>query len=264
MYTKLKRGGWNMKKAFLLNLTGVFAIISLCGISSVMAQGAPAGQDKSVAQGIKDAQGKAVITKVSNFNGTVTVKTGDQTITLVSGEAVETLKGVMEKKPITWKDVAAYERVIANQEAPDPRKFQFTRWVLENIQTRRINRVLDGLKTRLRKQYQEKHNGKIARDDILSSYLPGETAEERQKLLGDIIDQVAVEQLGLDPAGPLTFTEWRTKLVTGAPSGMGTDTLHDVDINKLCELAGLMLPPTDVTQTDSMSDTGLPPGSQHN
>lgn len=247
-----------MKKAFLLNLIGVFAIISLFGISSAMAQGASAGQDKSVAQAVKDAQGKAVITKVSNFNGTIMVKTGDQTIELVSGEAVETLKGVMEKKPITWKDVAAYEKVIANQEAPDPRKFQFTRWVLENIQTRRINRVLDELKGRLKKQYQETHNGKIAKDDILSSYLPGKTPQDRLELLGKIIDQVAVEQLGLDPTGPLTYDGWQTKLVTA------TDTLHDVDIKKLCELAGLLPPPTEVTHTDPMYDSAVPLGSQHN
>lgn len=247
-----------MKKAFLLNSISAFVIVGLFGVSSAMAQGAPADQDKSIAQAIKDAQGKAVITKISSFNGIVTVKTGDQTITLVSGEAVETLKGVMEKKPISWADVAAYERVISNQEAPDPRKFQFTRWMLENIQTRRINRVLDELKARLKKQYQESHNGKIPKDDILTSYLPGKTAEEREKLLGNIINEVAVEQLGLDPNGPLTFSEWRTKLVTS------TATLHDVDINKLCELAGLMLPPTDVTQTNQRSDPGLPEGSQHN
>lgn len=248
-----------MRKAFLFNLVGAFVIMSLLGISSAMAQGTSGGQDKSVAQAIKDAQGKAVITKISSFNGVVTVKTGSQTIELVSGEAVETLNGVMEKRPISWADVAAYERVICNQEAPDPRKFQFTRWVLENIQTRRINRVLDELKVRLKKQYQESHNGKIPKDDILTSYLPGKTAEEREKLLGNIINEVAVEQLGLDPTGPLTFSEWRTKLVTS------TATLHDVDINKLCELAGLMLPPTEsVPQTDPMKDPGLPEGSQHN
>jgi len=239
-----------MKKAFLLNLIVALVITNAIVLSSAIAQGASASQDKAVAEAIKDAQGKAVITKVSNFNGTVTVKTGDQTIELVSGEAVETLKGVMEKKPISWKDVAAYERVIANQEAPDPRKFQFTRWVLENIQTRRINRVLNELKARLKKQYQESHNGKIAKDDILSSYLPGKTAEEGQKLLGDIIDQVAVEQLGLDPTGPLTFTAWRAKLVTGAPSGMGTDTLHEVDVLKPWESPA-------VTHTDIINDPGL-------
>jgi hypothetical protein len=240
-----------MKKALLLSLIG---IVSLFSISSAIA----ADEDKSVAQGIKEAQSKAVVTKISTFNGVVTVKTGDKTVELTSGEAVETLGGVMEKKPIGWPDVAAYEKVIANQEAPDPRKFQFTRWVLENIQTRRINRVLDELKGRLKTDYQKTHNGKIPKDDILTSYLPGKTVKDREKQLGDIIEEVAVGQLGLDPTGPLTFSEWRTKLVTS------TATLHDVDVKKLCELAGLVLPPTEqVPQTDLINDIELPPGSNH-
>lgn len=248
-----------MKKAFLLNLIVALVIANALILSSAMAQGTPADQDKAVAQAIKEAQGKAVITKVSNFNGAVIVKTGDQTVELIPGEAVETLKGVMEKKPITWKDVASYEKVMANQEAPDPKRFQFTRWVLENIQTRRINRVLDELKGRLKKQYQDTHNGSIPREDILTSYLPGKTPQEREGQLGRIIDEVAVDQLGLDPTGPLTFSQWRTKLVTSQA------TLHDVDIQKLCELAGLTLPPTEtVPHTDIIKDPSLPAGSEHN
>ncbi len=226
-----------MKKAFLLNLAAISVITSALSISAI-AQVATTDQDKAnaekVAQGIKEAQNKAVTTKISTFNGTVTVKTGDQTVELMPGEAVETLKGVMEKKPISWADVAAYEEVIANQEPMDPKKFQFTRWILENIQTRRINRVLDELKAKLKKQYQEAHNGKIPRDDTLSSYLPGKTDQEKKDLLGKVINQV-VEQLGLDPTGPLTHDGWQTKLVSS------TDTLHYVDVNKLCELAGIKI-----------------------
>ncbi|MCX5686505.1 MAG: hypothetical protein NTW09_03485 [Candidatus Omnitrophica bacterium] len=246
-----------MKKVFLLNLMVMLVITNALVLSSAMAQGASAEQDKTFAQDIKDAQGKAVITKVSSFSGTVVVKTGGQTIELVSGESVETLKGVMEKKPVNWADVAAYERMMANQEAPDPRKFQFTRWVLENLQTRRINRVLNELTAKLKSEYQKTHNGMIPRDDVLASYLPGQTAKERLASLDKVIDQV-VEQLGLDPVGPLTFEGWKTKLVTS------TYTLHDVDVKKLCEIAGLTQPPTDITHTDQMNDSAPPEGSQYN
>jgi len=240
-----------MKKAFLLNLIVALVITNALILSSVIAQGASTDQDKAVAQAIKDAQGKVVITRVSDFNGVVVVKTGDQTVELVSGEAVETLNGVMEKKPISWKDVAAYEKVIVNQEAPNPKKLQFTRWVLENVHTRRINRVLDELKARLKKQYQETHNGEIPAEDRLSAYLPGKTVDEREKYLAKIVNQVAVEQLGLDPTGGFTNEGWDTKVNTPM------DKLRDVDPRKLYENAGLTQPPTDVTHTDLIKDPGL-------
>lgn len=221
-----------MKKLYL-------AIIILLGASLVLSghglcQDKPKTEKEKVDEFVNKIKetGQKYTTTVDNFNGSVVVMVGDklEMVTLAPGESLKVPKGTpTEKGVVSWKSVTEYENKMMLQRNPLDQR---VRWFVENIQTDRVNNVLNKLEQKLRGEWENKNPGKTG-PKKLSFYMPGNNDTEKYAALGDIIDQT-ISYLGMDKIAPFTNIEWRAKFVTG------NERLYKADLRELAQREDLI------------------------